>query len=584
MESTKNKKTNNSIKGLKYKSELAKILGYELKYLTYLAYKVKENDKYKTISIPKKNGGSREINIPSKHLRNIQKKIAYLIQESIEYNDKAPESKQNLYHGFVKGKSIFTNAKIHKNKKFIFNIDINDFFESINFGRVRGVLMKNQDLSLSHEVASFIAHIACRDQKLPQGSPLSPILSNMIGAILDRRLSVLAHKNGCSYSRYADDITFSTNKKEFPKAIAKKEAGQDHVWSAGDSLINIIKKSGFIINDSKTRMQYKNSRQEVTGLVVNKKVNTRNEYRSMVRVYVNNLINKGEYFISTSNDDKKPGTINQLQGMISHIIQAKNNDSTYDSNKTRMKGMELCYKKFAIYSRFFKTESVLIICEGKTDKEYIKSAIIQKRSEFPLLFDKEKNRVAVSFHNMKKFNKNGINKAVGITSGGTGNLGNFIDIYKTLSRKFKYSHPSKNPVIIILDNDDAGKKTLNNALEKGDKKRNDKFAYYLYHNLYAVIIPCKPKENKNENESCVIESLFDEQTKNGFINEKGHFIDSKKTIFSRYVKTNIDKIDFSGFIPLLKEIEFCITDCENRQLPQPTEDKRRHQPPAVSPA
>jgi RNA-directed DNA polymerase len=116
-----------------------------------------------------------------------------------------------------------------------------------------------------------------------------------VGHILDIHLSRLARVEGCVYSRYADDITFSTNKPSFPIAIARQAAGNAHQWEAGDELKKIIKWSGFAINASKSRMQYRNSRQCVTGLTVNRKVNIKSEYRRTARAMAQRLFMTGEF-------------------------------------------------------------------------------------------------------------------------------------------------------------------------------------------------------------------------------------------------------------------------------------------------
>jgi RNA-directed DNA polymerase len=149
---------------------------------------------------------------------------------------------------------------------------------------------------LSADVATAIAQIACVDGALPQGSPCSPVISNLIGSILDVRLVALAAKAGCTYTRYADDITFSTNKKEFPPEIAVPvPTVSPHAWVPSDHLRGIIERAGFSVNDSKTRLMYRHSRQDVTGLVVNKKVNIRSEYRGVVRAMVHRLIREGNF-------------------------------------------------------------------------------------------------------------------------------------------------------------------------------------------------------------------------------------------------------------------------------------------------
>lgn len=112
-----------------------------------------------------------------------------------------------------KGKSFITNAQIHRNKRFVINVDLENFFDSFHFGRVRGYFMKNKNYQCSEEVATTIAQIACYEGKLPQGAPSSPIITNMICNIFDMRLLRLAKKYKLDYTRYADDLSFSTNDK-----------------------------------------------------------------------------------------------------------------------------------------------------------------------------------------------------------------------------------------------------------------------------------------------------------------------------------------------------------------------------------
>ena len=99
---------------------------------------------------------------------------------------------------------------MHVGSKYVLNIDLQDFFDSFNFGRVRGFFIKNRNFQLNPDVATVIAQIACYDNKLPQGSPCSPVITNLISHSLDIRLASLAKKYKCTYTRYADDITFST--------------------------------------------------------------------------------------------------------------------------------------------------------------------------------------------------------------------------------------------------------------------------------------------------------------------------------------------------------------------------------------
>ncbi|NJN91776.1 MAG: RNA-directed DNA polymerase [Leptolyngbyaceae cyanobacterium SL_5_14] len=135
-------------------------------------------------------------------------------------SDNQAKTFSQVSHGFKRKLSIRTNARKHRNRRYVFNIDLTDFFGSINFGRVRGFFIKDKRFRLNSKVATIFAQIACFKKSLPQGSPCSPVISNLIGNILDTHLVRLAARTGCTYTRYADDLTFSTNKRCFPRSIA----------------------------------------------------------------------------------------------------------------------------------------------------------------------------------------------------------------------------------------------------------------------------------------------------------------------------------------------------------------------------
>lgn len=318
------------------RAALASLLSIEPKDLTYLLYVLKNSEKYSLFSIPRKGGGLREINAPIPKIKSLQRRLAEGLELCVADIARLTGRSNSASHGFCPGKSILSNASVHRNKRYVFNLDLKDFFPTITGGRIRGFLINDKNFKLHKDVATTIAHIACLEGKLPQGSPCSPVISNLIAGILDFHLARLAKTNGCRYTRYADDITFSTNKKDFPKSIAfcEKDA---HRWEIGKQLQGLIIKSGFVVNEKKTRMQYKTSRQQVTGLVVNTKVNVTREYRKLVRAYVFSLVNHGRYTIKTVvKDDKgrlveetEEGRRSQLHGMLGFIHSV---DNVYQSD------------------------------------------------------------------------------------------------------------------------------------------------------------------------------------------------------------------------------------------------------------
>lgn len=224
--------------------------------------------RYKHFNIPKKSGGFREISSPVKGLKCMLKYLNIVFQALYEPTSAAM--------GFVPGRSIADNASVHTNKNYVFNTDLKDFFPSIHQPRIWTVLQL-KPFSINKDLASVIAGLCCMKGPdgngiLPQGSPCSPILTNIICYQLDRRLSGLAKRFNLNYTRYADDITFSGDYNIFQE---ESEFTKE--------FIRIIEDQHFVINQKKTRLQKRRERQEVTGLVVNEKVNIAKEYSRDLR-------------------------------------------------------------------------------------------------------------------------------------------------------------------------------------------------------------------------------------------------------------------------------------------------------------
>jgi len=260
---------------LKQPVEIADLLEISYSRLIYHIYLVTPEERYKSFGIPKKSGGIRQITTPITALKIIQSKLNQVLQAVYDIKPSV--------HGFVMGKNIVTNAQAHVKKRYVLNIDLKDFFPSINFGRVRGMFMATP-YGLHPEVATVLAQICCHNNHLPQGAPTSPIISNMICGKMDSQLQRLAKDCKATYTRYADDITFSTTLSQFPRDLAyitNDEDGEKLV--IGNSLLNIINTNGFEINQSKVRLQTRGNHQEVTGLTTNVFPNVDRTYVRQVR-------------------------------------------------------------------------------------------------------------------------------------------------------------------------------------------------------------------------------------------------------------------------------------------------------------
>jgi len=468
-----------------------------------------------------------------------------------------------------------TNADLHRKKRFVFNIDIENFFGSIHRGRVFGFLTKNKSFSLNPKVARALAQIACHDDALPQGAPSSPVFSNLIGHLIDVRLVELASKLGCSYSRYADDITFSTNKKTFPKEIALVSPSNE--WVASPTLIKIVSKCGFALNENKTRMQYQESRQSVTGLTVNRKINSPAVYRHQARAMAHSLFNTGSFSVPDKDPKVKakiPGTINQLGGILSYIYMVNTfnrskivENSAIRDEDIKLSAMEKVHADFEFYKHFYGNQKITILCEGKTDNIYLQCAIKSLAKKYTILAKLNADGKAVLNVNFFKYTDL-THRLLGLY-GGTGDIGELIKRYVSCCGKYK-NHPFKHPTIIVVDNDEGSQKIFT-ALKvvtgnkymigSGKAQKLDKSLdfYYVAQNLYVVFTPLK-----KSGDDTMMEDFFTPDTLNTIVDGQrfsvvhkapNQLVYSKHTFSQKVVKANQKTINFLGFTPVLDRIQ-----------------------------
>lgn len=260
-----------SLMACKIPAQLANLLGFSgYQALATLLYPAPS---YKEFSIKKRDGSERQIYAPGAALKVIQRKLNSAL---LELDNSRPP-----VHGFRIGRSIVTNASVHLAKAYVLNIDLETFFPSIHFGRIYG-LFQNPPFSFPPAVSAVLARICTYKGMLPQGAPTSPTLSNFVCRGLDGSLQALAKANFATYSRYADDISFSFSRKHrdhLPTAIV----GAVGAALVGAELRSTVISHGFEINDKKVRLRSQHSRMEVTGLSVNEKVNVRRAYVDEIR-------------------------------------------------------------------------------------------------------------------------------------------------------------------------------------------------------------------------------------------------------------------------------------------------------------
>ncbi len=246
---------------------IARAMGIPVGELRFLAFarRVSQTTHYRRFSVPKKTGGERIISAPMPRLKTAQRWVLDNILNKVELHDAA--------HGFVPGRSILSNARPHVGRAVVVNLDLKDFFPTVGYPRVWGQF---KALGYSPAAATILAlictepevdeieldgrrwYVAHDARSLPQGAPSSPALTNIICRRLDRALSTLAGNSGFTYTRYADDLTFS---------------GDDADSAAVGKLLRrvryIVQREGFAVHPDKTRVLRRGRRQEVTGLTVN---------------------------------------------------------------------------------------------------------------------------------------------------------------------------------------------------------------------------------------------------------------------------------------------------------------------------
>jgi RNA-directed DNA polymerase len=261
------RRVQNDLPELKDAAGLAAALGLSVPRLRWLTYHrdVDSGTHYQRWTVPKRDGGLRLISSPKPDLKAAQRWIARKITERLPVHGAA--------HGFLGGRGTQTNAEVHAGARLVVKLDIKDFYPSVTFPRVKGMMRK---AGYGEQVATLLAllcteapreeltirgkryHVALGPRSLPQGAPTSPSITNTLCLKLDSRLAGLARKLGYRYTRYADDMTFSWHESADPP-LGKLLFG----------VSTVVADEGFTLHRKKTRVLRSGRRQKVTGLVVN---------------------------------------------------------------------------------------------------------------------------------------------------------------------------------------------------------------------------------------------------------------------------------------------------------------------------
>ncbi len=560
--------------------QLAMCLNLNTAVITNILYNIKTDNCYRQFKIPKKNGKTRTICAPNAELKSVQKRLANALYYELKLIREENNINSKISHAFEKKKSIISNCEIHKRKRFILNVDLKDFFDHFHYGRVYGYFLKNKYFLCTDETARTIANIACFQGKLPQGAPTSPIITNLIFQAVDARILQLTKKHHLDYTRYADDLTFSTNEQDFIKTY------KDFL----NKLTKLIEKSGFKINQNKIRISCHDSRQTVTGLIVNDKINVCNDYYKLVRTYANSYYKTDSFDFKDNNGNViKSGNANQLEGMLSfiHMIDKHNKDIKKDPVELQrsLNKRDREYQRFLFYKYFYHNERPLIITEGKTDPIYLCCAMKKYYREFPELIEKKKSGFHFKVQFMKK-SKRMLEMFSFVKDGASAMTTLYLNYYKKNSKFPDYYQyfsqitckSASNPVLFIYDNELISKDNplhdfVNRIKDEKSviikKITEDGWAHIISKkNLYIVTNPLV--DSKTE---CEIEELFTTETLQKEINGKTFSLEKNydtnehfgKDIFSKIIAKEYEQIDFSRFIPFLERIRDAIVDYNNTE-------------------
>ena len=338
----------------------------------------------------------------------------------------------------------------------------------------------------------------------------------------------------------------------------------------------------FLLTIRRHGYSFADSRQDVTGLIVNKKLGVSNEYRRLTKAMCHWLFTTGEFFIEANGEVVK-GSLKYLEGRLNFIdaidkynrvhhpvVLSKHYVPKSYGYRTRelWSSREKLLSKFLFYKYFYANEQVAILCEGKTDKIYLKCAINSRKAQFPILFNVVNGNKPLSFINYSKRTRFLLELA-----GGTSYLKGFIDSYKERYLVYGEPKPSK-PVIVLADNDSGINEILNslsgmegiqifpNPTTKRIDKQKIKEAQFIHvsHNLYVVLTPLK-----TSGDDTMIENMFEQATLDTQLSGRSFDPSEKKKPKQNYygkndfatqvVQKHSKTINFAGFDVLLNRVK-----------------------------
>ncbi len=255
------------------------------------------NESYHKVEIPKKNGGKRILSVPSEDLKAVQRKITNVLLSN------EPVSAYATAYRY--GTSTSYNASPHINKDIVLKLDILHFFDSILYSDVKNIVFPAE--KYSEQIRTLLAILCYYKDSLPQGAPSSPAITNIIMRDFDNIVGEWCRKRNITYTRYCDDMTFS---------------GNFDIKEVIEFIKTQLHKKGFLLNYTKTKVLKRNNRQEVTGIVVNDKLNIPADYKRKLRqeIYYCKKYGINSHMAHTDCDGNESSYIFKLLGKVNYVL------------------------------------------------------------------------------------------------------------------------------------------------------------------------------------------------------------------------------------------------------------------------
>lgn len=318
--------------------DLARLLGVSYGGIfSFILYRNASALNYSSFTIPKRDGTGRTISTPSPALKKLQKKLLVLLEELYD----APPN----VTGSRKESGAVDNASRHERRRYVLNIDLEAFYDTIHFKRISGILQSGR-YSLNPAVATAIAQLCCHNGRLPAGAPTSGLLANMVAGPLDSALLRFAKRNRLRVSRYVDDITISSmSASNINSCLAESCDGRPLLRGCSilsEELTGIFVAAGFVINDRKVLFASRTARQKVTGIIVNERLNVPRPMIQSIRGALHAVEKFGiEDAQATYLSDHRPtnnsgySLVSRLRGQIQYVGQVTGFGARYQRLASR---------------------------------------------------------------------------------------------------------------------------------------------------------------------------------------------------------------------------------------------------------